>query len=215
MESNLCTKSKLASNLFYVAKAFPSLYVVHIRHIGLGGGPEFVMKDVLLQSAGLIFGVGTLGWPTYVAGILAAQKNRRIPVRILNPTESPVTIRRGEQIALYSAVQSIEDERWSNCRPVHLDDEKQDLKHDCEELTQIWGDLEDVDEECKEKFRNLVKEYGDRFHQSGKKLGRTGLVRHKINTGDHPAIKQRPRREPMALQGAVKTEIDKMLQYIC
>ena len=40
----------------------------------------------------------------------------------------------------------------------------------------------------------------------------SGAVRRQIHTGDHPPIKQRPRREPLGMQGAVKEELEKMLK---
>ena len=42
--------------------------------------------------------------------------------------------------------------------------------------------------------------------------GRTQLVKHKINTGNQPPIKQRPRRLPMAKREVERQEVEKMLE---
>ena len=44
------------------------------------------------------------------------------------------------------------------------------------------------------------------------KLGRTNLIKHKINTGDHRPIRQHPRRVPLHLQEEAKGQVKKMLQ---
>ena len=49
------------------------------------------------------------------------------------------------------------------------------------------------------------------FADSPLDLGRTGVVKHRIDTGNHRPIKQPPRRVPMHRRDIVQNEIDKML----
>ena len=48
-------------------------------------------------------------------------------------------------------------------------------------------------------LHNIVSEFAEIFALNPSELGRTDLIRHVINTGDHPPIKQLPHRTPFAL----------------
>ena len=41
-------------------------------------------------------------------------------------------------------------------------------------------------------------------------MGKTSIVKHKIYTGEHAPIKQRPRREPLGMRDIIKEELQKM-----
>ena len=62
-----------------------------------------------------------------------------------------------------------------------------------------------------ETVRSLIDEYKDLFATSDQDLGRTNIVRHKINTGSNIPVKQ-PRRTPIAMREEVDKHIDEMLQ---
>ena len=59
-------------------------------------------------------------------------------------------------------------------------------------------------------FYALIKKYGDQFMMEGRKLGMTNIVKHKIYTGEHVPIKQRPRQEPLGMRNIIKEELQKM-----
>ena len=77
---------------------------------------------------------------------------------------------------------------------------------------QFEEQLAELDENDKDQFKKLLVKYRSQFMQPGYQLGKTSLVQHQIHTGDHAPIKQRPRREPLGMQGVVKQELDKMLE---
>jgi len=54
-------------------------------------------------------------------------------------------------------------------------------------------------------------EYDDVFSKSAADIGRTDLIKHTINTGNEPAIKQNPRRIPIHKKQEVKDLITDML----
>ena len=62
-----------------------------------------------------------------------------------------------------------------------------------------------------EQLKTLVEEYRDIFALSPQELGRTGLVKHHIDTGGHPPIRQRPYRVSEAQRGIIEEHIDDML----
>ena len=75
-------------------------------------------------------------------------------------------------------------------------------------------------DECREtltkdeeqKVKNLLMKYQHIFSKSKSDLGCTDLVRHKINTGLAPPIKQNPRRLPQKVQEEVNLEVDRLLE---
>ena len=66
--------------------------------------------------------------------------------------------------------------------------------------------------EQKEEIAKLLKKYSDSFSKSDDDLGRTGIVRHKINTENAHSIKQPLRRTPVNHNSEIDKQIDDMLQ---
>jgi hypothetical protein len=74
-------------------------------------------------------------------------------------------------------------------------------------------------ERCKVNLRpdehkrvlDLLMQNKDVFSQSKYDISLTHVIQHKINTGNAAAIKQKPRRIPLAQRKEVEDEIDKML----
>ena len=76
-------------------------------------------------------------------------------------------------------------------------------------LDNVHEDLTDseFDDLC-----DLLIRYQDVFLQPNGPLGRTDLVKHPINTGDHLPIKQPLRRAPYVQQKLIEDEVDKMME---
>lgn len=53
----------------------------------------------------------------------------------------------------------------------------------------------------REKLTNLLDEFLDIFSLGHEDLGRTGIVKHRFDTGAHPPIKQAPRQVQNAPTG--------------
>lgn len=58
----------------------------------------------------------------------------------------------------------------------------------------------------------LLREYEDMFSKSSSDIGRTVVVKHNINTGFEPVIKQNLRRIPMHKKQEVKELLNDMLE---
>ena len=56
-----------------------------------------------------------------------------------------------------------------------------------------------------------MRKYSDIFAVNKTDRGRTDLVQHRINTGNHPPFKQRPRHLPISQREVEREEIEKML----
>ena len=52
------------------------------------------------------------------------------------------------------------------------------------------------------------------FAVDDSELGRTSLVQHTIDTGDHPPIKQQPRRTPFVQREQISKLINEMQQRV-
>ncbi|GFX51290.1 retrovirus-related Pol polyprotein from transposon 412 [Trichonephila clavipes] len=61
----------------------------------------------------------------------------------------------------------------------------------------------DLDEKQRCAARGLVKELQSLFSRTSEGFGRTRLTKHRIDTGEHPPIKQHPRILPFAKQEEV------------
>ena len=62
------------------------------------------------------------------------------------------------------------------------------------------------------KLIELVGEYSELFALSSTELGCTSLIEHSINAGDHPPVKQLPRRVPHSLKTKVSQHVKEMLK---
>ena len=63
----------------------------------------------------------------------------------------------------------------------------------------------------REKFQELVEDFTTLFALDNSKLGRTTVASHSIKTGDHPPVKQQPRRVPFSLRRKVCELTQEML----
>ena len=62
-----------------------------------------------------------------------------------------------------------------------------------------------------EAFLSLLLEFIDCFYFPGDQLGRTSKIRHCINTGNHPPIRQNTRRLPPSQRQDFKSSLNDML----
>lgn len=75
-------------------------------------------------------------------------------------------------------------------------------------LTESCVNLDDNQSKVLEAF---LSENRDVFAANKEALGRTGIIKHKINTQGAEAVKQRPRRMPFAQRAEATSQIQSML----
>ena len=66
-------------------------------------------------------------------------------------------------------------------------------------------------QEDKDQLVELVDDYSDIFALDQSELGRTDIVTHTIDAGDHPPVHQPARRTPFALRAKVKEMVEDMM----
>jgi hypothetical protein len=60
--------------------------------------------------------------------------------------------------------------------------------------------------------RQLLMQYDDIFSRGAYDMGRTSLVEHSIDTGDHRPIRQGLRRHPIAYLAMIDEQVNEMLR---
>ena len=70
----------------------------------------------------------------------------------------------------------------------------------------------DLTSEEKNRLYELLVEFADVFAESSDDMGRTGVVKHSIDTGTSHPIRQKCRRVPPFRREQAKKKIDDMLQ---
>ena len=73
------------------------------------------------------------------------------------------------------------------------------------------GVADDLTLQQREELAAAIYEYQDVFSSGPTDMGRTGLVKHTIDTGDQRPIRLLPRRLPITKQEIEKEEVQKML----
>ena len=82
---------------------------------------------------------------------------------------------------------------------------------ECDKTLTIPG-FDNLSPRHQNSTKRLIDEYKDLFVQSDLELGRTDRVSMKIETGDHPPIRQRPYRTPWSQKSLVEEHIGSMLE---
>ncbi|GBM35515.1 hypothetical protein AVEN_106749-1 [Araneus ventricosus] len=119
-----------------------------------------------------------------VAATLADLKREAIPVRVLNLDNKPKTLDKGAVIATCDPVVDIVARPQEFSEALHL--------------PTILENLQGLNEEQQTAVKELLQEFQNLFPTSDSDVGRCNMTQHRINTGNHPPIKQYPRRLPPA-----------------
>ncbi|GBM66543.1 Retrovirus-related Pol polyprotein from transposon 297 [Araneus ventricosus] len=129
-----------------------------------------------------------------VAAALVDLEREAIPVRVPNLNNKAKILDEGAVIATCEPVVDIV------VRPQEFSGEQH--------LPSSLENLEILDEGQRTAVRKLLKEFQNLFSTCDADVGRCNMTQHRINTGDHPPIKQYPRRLPLAR----KEEVDNLVK---
>ncbi|GBN12015.1 hypothetical protein AVEN_216751-1 [Araneus ventricosus] len=132
-----------------------------------------------------------------VAATLVDLKKEAIPVRVLNLDHKPKTIDKGAVIATCEPVVDIV------ARPQEFSESLR--------LPSILENLEGLNEEQRTAVKELLQEFQNLFSASHSDVGRCNMTQNRINTGNHPPIKQYPRRLPLAKKEEAERLVKEMV----
>ncbi|GBN15424.1 Retrovirus-related Pol polyprotein from transposon 297 [Araneus ventricosus] len=132
-----------------------------------------------------------------VAATLVDLKREAIPVRVLNLDNKPKIVDKGAVIATCEPVVDIV------ARPQEFSESLR--------LPSILENLEGLNEEQRTAVKELLQEFQNLFSTSDSDVGSCNMTQHRINTGNHPPIKQYPRRLPLAKKEEAERLVKEMV----
>ncbi|GFW03042.1 retroviral aspartyl protease family protein [Trichonephila clavipes] len=192
----------LKSALFYALKLKATTQASRKDHHSIRGA-KVTADEPLAEKKKFRFGLTDYPDPDSLkAGVLIASSvvdlsNSVIPGGIANISDKTRTIQEGEVIAA--------------CAPVTCVDRKcnsQDLS--AEDLVKDLLQNTDLDKKQRCATGGLIKEFQGQSSRTPEDFGRTNLTKHRIDTGEHPPIKQHPQRLPFTKQEEFQKLIKEM-----
>ena len=149
-------------------------------------------------------------------------------VRVMNPFNDTVTLRRGMVVASGQGIQPLESTEDNTVRQVCVE-ELTLSRGECEQGPTVVSNEElpphlhelfnntcsSMSQADKELVKQLLIEFTGVFSQSDEDLGLTHLTEHVIDTGNAHPVKQAPRRVPLAYTWEDKKALDKLLKQGC
>jgi predicted aspartyl protease len=147
----------------------------------------------------------------------------RVPVRLCNPTSEPVHISIGLPLGLLEPTIHVRNVNVALGNAGITDGmENSNVKTTAAQsptpevpafLTPLLErSTEHLTVEQSREVATLLHDYQDIFATNNRDLGRTGIVKHTIDTGDAHPVRQRPRRLPIHKRHEANDHIDEMLK---
>ena len=139
------------------------------------------------------------------AALVRVAEGETVPFRLINPTGKPITLYKGASLGTFS-----EADGNPNVYPVG---DSGPVQPPPQKTDQVPVDLRNsaLNPEQQDSLRALLNEYRDIFAVTPEELGRTNLVHHHIDTGNHPPLRSRPYRVPHAQKETIENHINDML----
>ena len=138
----------------------------------------------------------------YVSRTIIPHRCSDIPIRVLNSSSRDVVIERDSTIAELEPVMIVEPVRTNESRFCNNE----------------WADklVDEVDttvtEQQRAGLRDILADYSDCFSKDEFDLGKTTLVKHKIDTGSNAPIRQALRRQPLTHLNEIDRQLTEMLR---
>ena len=162
-----------------------------------------------------------------VAKTLINATNDNVPVRLANFGDKSVQLCKGQTVAVVQPVdpediEELDDNIETSVSSDSVSDSQSpglvaSVEEDCIELPAHLSEIvsnvsPQITESEKHKIKKLLHKYQHCFVGEDGVLGKTTLVKHRIDTGNAAPVKQRLRNPPIHLQDAVDKEIEKLLK---
>ena len=116
-----------------------------------------------------------------------------IPIRIFNSGRDNLTLHPDTVVGTFQPVMEVKAEQLNPSTT--QESSSQELPQHLQELYERCG--VSLDEEQRSKVKAFLIEFQDVFSRNDADLGRTGLVKHRIDTGNNKPVKQPLRRFPI------------------
>lgn len=147
-----------------------------------------------------------------LARIIAQPKGNMVPVRLVNPSPTPVTLYENTSLGTFCQLEK-DAVKPAKPAPSHKAKKPNKSQRKPQVTDQFDVDGMDLNTEEKTKLADLLNDFRDIFSTGPEDIGRTGKVKHRIDTGEHPPIKQAPRRVPIHQQREVLQHVEDMQKH--
>ena len=171
--------------------------------------PVYPKSSLPVGKTGLIEPSAKLIDRYHVCGasqLVSLSEQHTFPFRILNPTQKPVTIYRCTTVGTFTPSAASMSVIATSDTPAQSPPPVGD-----EETVPLDFTSTNLDEHQLSELKSLIAEYRAIFALKPEELGRTGLVKHRIDTGDNPPIRQRPYRVSESQRGIIEEHVTDML----
>jgi len=190
---------------------------------------QITWPDLRTKSEGWAMEPRTVRDGVIVARTLMADHSLHSAVRIVNATDKANYFKAGTYLGAAQAVQVCHGAAENDAEPTMIGSITRDNEHirgnagRMSENTEEPRDLshvqcvidtlpEDLPDEQRRAATEFVHEYADIFSRSDFDLGRTDLLEHTIDTGDHRPFRQPLRRHPIAHLEVIDDHVNEMLK---
>ena len=131
-------------------------------------------------------------------------------IQLMNVTSTPISVYAGEKVGVLSELQ---EEISANAVKASGNGQPVAARNAIDKsIGVLLSDTEGLTTGERENLRSLLQTLGDVISVGDGDLGRTSVLRHKIDTGSALPIRQQSRRLPFHQRGVVKDMIDGMLK---
>ena len=143
-----------------------------------------------------------------VAKAIVKPQNGSIPIRLMNLREETIVVSKGSTIAKMELLpeQQPDSTMASICDGPSVFETNQTI------IEEVMTKVEGLDSQEKKELSNLLMKYIDIFAQNSSDFGRTGKIRHTIDTGSSAPIRQPVRRVPPIKREVIQKLLDNMLE---
>ena len=143
-----------------------------------------------------------------VAMAIVKPQNGSIPIRLMNLKEVTVAVSKGSTIAKMELLpeQQPDSTMASICDGQSVFETNQMIIE--EVMTKVKG----LDSQEKKELSNLLMKYINTFAHNSSDFGRTGKIRHSIDTGSSASMYQPVRRVPLVKREVIQKLLDNMFE---
>jgi hypothetical protein len=143
----------------------------------------------------------------YIGRTLLPAAHHDIAVRAINTTSEPRLIKKDTCLGVLNPVITFDDTD-NNATDIPTCNQSVEPASQC----LINALPSELSEQQRKQATDLVRSYEDVFSQGEYDIGRTHLVEHGIDTGDHRPIRQPLRRHPISHLEIIDQQVEEMLQ---
>ena len=204
-------KSEIGRHSLLISSSLQYIEPYSVAHIETSSKQALVGKCIIspLDSCPLFLDQPGLVSPSIVVNATSHQKYF-LPVT--NHTGVRHCIAKNATLGFMERINDVvypEDYIFPNNIEHSIDNIDCDISSSPDKNVNIGSDLNDKQTR---KLMELIGKYEQLFVDSDKYLTRTNLGQATLDTGDHPPIKQRPYKNPLALEAKLEEQINDMLE---